>query len=380
VSDDDLSAIVHPGPRMVKRERGEGGLFRMNGSRMWYGQWYREGKQVRVSLKTDVKEKAKRELRRLMGENEGGAAPENLTRKLRYGNLRQALLDDYTFRGNKSLQTLKDGSETIWGLAALDQFFGYTKTALGLPVKSISIDKIREFIRKRQEEKIGNAAINRSLAMLRRMLNIARIDGKIQFMAVVRLLKEPPARKGFVEREQFETVLSKLPDHLRPLATFLYYCGVRVGEAKQIVWSQIDLKKALVRLEGEQTKTSEARIIPLPDVLVSVLKNVRLKQGLVFDSRGLRDDWSKAVKAAEMPNLLIHDLRRSAIRNLIAAGVAEKVAMSISGHKTRAVFDRYHIVSTDDVVKAMQKLQNNLLTSGHNGESSVRGLLADNRK
>jgi hypothetical protein len=63
-----------------------------------------------------------------------------------------------------------------------------------------------------------------------------------------------------------------------------------------------------------------------------------------------------------------------------AAGVAEKVAMSISGHKTRAVFDRYHIVSTDDVVKAMQKLQNNLLTPGQNGESSVRGLLADGRK
>src|SRR6267378_918298 len=365
---------------MVKRERGEGGLFRMKGSRNWYGQWYREGKQVRVSLKTEVKEKAKRELRRLMGESERGAAPENLTRKLRYGNLRQALLDDYTARGNKSLQILKDGSETIWGLAALDEFLGYTKTDPGLPVKSISVDKIREFIRKRQEEKIGNAAINRSLALLRRMFNIARIDGKIQFMPVVRLLKEPPARKGFVEREQFETVLSKLPEPLRPLATFLYYCGVRVGEAKQIVWSQIDLKNALVRLEGEQTKTSEARIIPLPDVLVSVLKNVKLKEGLVFDSRGLRDEWSKAVKAAEKPNLLIHDLRRSAIRNLIAAGVAEKVAMSISGHKTRAVFDRYHIVSTDDVVKAMQKLQNNLLTPGQNGESSVRGLLADSRK
>lgn len=365
---------------MVKRERGEGGLFQMKGSRMWYGQWYQNGKQVRVSLKTDVKEKAKRELRRKMGDAERGAAPENETRKLRYGNFRQALLDDYTRRGNKSLQTLADGSETIWGLSALDKFFGYSSTSQGSLVASITVDKIREFVRKRQGEKTGNAAINRSLALLRRMFNIARTDGKIQFMPAVRLLKEPPARKGFVELEQFETILSKLPENLRPLATFLYYCGVRVGEAKQIMWSQIDLRKALVRLEGEQTKTSEPRIIPLPDVLVSVLKDAKLKEGLVFDSQGLRDEWSKAVKAAEMPNLLIHDLRRSAIRNLIAAGVAEKVAMSISGHKTRAVFDRYHIVSTDDVVKAMQKLQNNLLTPGQNGESSVRGLLADSRK
>lgn len=127
----------------------------MKGSRMWYGQWYQSGKQVRVSLKTDVKEVAKRELRRLMGNSERGAAPENLTRKLRYGNLRQALLDDYTARGNKSLQTLADGTETIWGLAALDEFFGYSETNPGPPVATITVDSIGKFIRKRQENKIG---------------------------------------------------------------------------------------------------------------------------------------------------------------------------------------------------------------------------------
>src|SRR5215470_13163392 len=132
---------------MVKRERGEGGLFRMKGSRMWYGQWYQNGKQVRVSLRTAVKEKAKRELRRKMSAAESGAAPENETRKLRYGNLRQALLDDYTRRGNKSLQTLSDGKETIWGLAALDSFFGFSDSTPGDAVSSVTIDRIRDFIR-----------------------------------------------------------------------------------------------------------------------------------------------------------------------------------------------------------------------------------------
>jgi integrase len=360
---------------MVKRERGEGGLFRVKNSPNFYGQWYINGKQIRVSLKTNIKEEAKRELRRLMGESERGGAPENLKRKVRYGNLRQALLDDYTARGNKSLQTLADGKETIWGLGALDKFFGYSEQTAGQPVSSITVDTIRKFVRERQEDKIGNAAINRSLALLRRMLNIARIDGKIQYMPPVRLLKEPPARKGFVVRAQFEELLSKLPVHLRPLVTFLYYCGVRVGEAVQIEWKQVDLSGALIRLEVEQTKTSEARVVPLPDVLVDVLKRVNKKEGLVFSDKGLRDDWTKATKTANLKGLLVHDLRRSAIRNLIAAGVPEKVAMSISGHKTRSVFDRYHIADERDVVNAMNQLQNKQLVESKNGESLVRGLL-----
>ncbi len=329
-----------------------------------------------MSLKTDVKEKAKRELRRKMGDAERGVAPENEIRKLRYGNLRQALLDDYTRRGNKSLQTLADGTDTIWGLSALDRFFGYSSTNQGSFVNAITVDRICDFVRKRQEGKTGSAAINRSLALLRRMFNIARTEGKVQFMPVVRLLKEPPPRKGFLTRAQFGHLLSKLPAHLRPLVTFLYYCGVRVGEATQIEWGQVDLQGALIRLEGEQTKTSEARVVPLPDVLVDSLKGVKKKEGLVFSDRNLRQEWSVATKAAEMPGLIVHDLRRSAIRNLIAAGVPEKVAMSVSGHKTRAVFDRYHIVDAADVVNAMSKLQNKQLVESKSGESLVRGLLS----
>jgi len=356
---------------MAKRERGTGGLIRRPGSRMWYAQVHdANGKPKRYSTGTDVKQRAQGFLRNLLVDLDRGVPL--ISKKFRYEDLRVALIQNYIERGNKSLQTTADGEQTIWGLKALDGHFK------GFQVSKITTDAARQFAQKRLAQGAANATVNGSLALLRRMLSIAKEDGKLATPPKIRMLKPGPPRKGFLPRDQFDNLLSHVPANLKPLVTLLYFCGVRVGEALQIDWTQVDLPGALIRLEAEQTKNSEPRIVPLPDILVGMLEVVEDKSGTVFDGTNLRKEWHKACAAAGLgtltkvegkpdpvyTGLLIHDLRRSAIKNLMKAGVPEKVAMSISGHKTRAVFDRYHIVDTEDVVEAMRRVQTVSVQSG----------------
>ncbi len=78
--------------------------------------------------------------------------------------------------------------------------------------------------------------------------------------------------------------------------------------------------------------------------------------GLTEEARAKRREWLKANPRAGLLGALRHDFRRTAVRNLVNATVPERVAMTITGHKTRAVFDRYHIVSPGDLQEAARKL------------------------
>ncbi|HUC30026.1 MAG TPA: site-specific integrase [Candidatus Acidoferrum sp.] len=375
---------------MTRRAKGEGSLIRRKGCRYWYASFYDAfGKQVRTSTKKTGKMEALAELRRLMGDSERGLPVAN--GKVRYAELRAALIQDYVDSGNKTLELRSDGTETIVGLRPLDMACGYKPAKDGLPedagmlVSAINVDWINKFKAKRVDDGVGPAMINRSLQALRRGLNLLRENGKIAVVPKVKLKKEPPARKGWVEQADFERLLAALPTYLRPLIAFMYYTGVRKGEALSIEWPQVDLNAGTITVEEEQAKNEEPRVLPLPSEVLATLRDREHKQGRVFDGTNLRTEWEIACAAVglgtrtlkqteherkdrkkprtvsykwhEYRGLRLHDLRRSAVRNLIRAGVSQKVAMDISGHKTTNVFQRYNITSPKDVLAAMRLVE-----------------------
>ncbi len=134
-------------------------------------------------------------------------------------------------------------------------------------------------------------------------------------------------------------------------------------------WRDVDLTGHVVRLRPELSKNKTGRVLPLQGELLDVLERAATRRRLdctrVFHVDGqpigaFRKSWARACKTAGLENLIVHDLRRSAVRNMVRAGITERACMALSGHKTRAIFDRYNIVSEADLTDAAGKLHTHL--------------------
>jgi integrase len=336
-----------------RRPKGTGSIFQRG--RVWFIQYYWRGERRRESSHSYDRERAEQLLHKRLGEIATGRYLGIVADQATIGDLIDLVIEDYKFRKLRSVSVVE------WRANA------HLEHLRKLPAMRFNASEVKRYVAGRRAEGAGDATINRELAIIRRGFTLGK-QGDPPLVASVPYipkLEEDNVRQGFLEPEQYERLLEELPPRLKALFVCAYHVGTRKGELRKLQWSQVDFESALINLTARQTKGKTARLLPVYGAMERWLR--KQLEGRppecpwVFYHHGkpvgaqLRG-WREACDRAELPGLLFHDLRRSAVRNMKRAGVQDKVAMQISGHKTRAVFDRYNIIDEGDLGDAAKKL------------------------
>jgi integrase len=334
------------------------GTIYKRGQTYWL-KYYRNGKPYYESVKSSKETDAKKLLKKREGEISDGKLPGVYFDRVKFDELAEDFLRDYKINKKKSLRKAQECVEHL------------KRRFEGFRIIQIDTPKIQAYIEYRLDEDAANATINRELSALKRMLNMGarQTPPKVDRVPYIPMLKENNIRKGFFEHSDFIALRDALPSYLKGFVTFAYKTGWRVSEISNLTWKQVDLKQGIVRLEPGEAKNDEGRTVYLDEELKEVFnsqwekrKKSRKLTPHVFLARNgeemiksFRKPWDKACQDAGIGKRLFHDFRRTAVRNMVRAGVPERVVMMVSGHKTRSVFERYNIVNDTDLKLAAQR-------------------------
>lgn len=325
---------------------------------IWWVRYYREGRRHEESSRSRKKGDAERLLKLREGDVARGVPVTPKFGQLRFDEAAEDMFLDYRVNNKRTLADVECRVRKH-----LRPVFG------GRRMGSITTADVQRFVARRQTANASNGEINRELTTLKRMFSLSLQGGKLLAKPHIPLLHEDNVRKGFFEHDQFEAVAAHLPNELVLMLRFAYITGWRVrSEVQTLQWRQVDFAAGEVRLDPGTTKNKQGRTFPFTDTLREVLvSQLVVADGLqqttgticpwVFhrDGRPIKTfvtAWRTACIRAGCPGKIPHDLRRTAVRNLIRAGVSEPVAMAMTGHLTRSVFDRYNIVSSRDLRNA----------------------------
>jgi integrase len=266
---------------------------------------------------------------------------------------------DCGVRGVKGLKSLHSHLKHVRAFFGLDRALAVTRERL------LGYVRTRQKATSRRGTLTSNTTINRELEGLQAAFTLAVDSGTLAIAPKFPSLPEHNARQGFFEHGDFYAVLAQLRDPgVVDFLEWFYLTGMRPEETRSLTWECFDRETWTLRLHARDAKIGQARMLalegPLRATVERRLKDRRFGCDFVFHRNGkrvgeFRKSWKSACRRAGVSGKIPYDLRRTAVRNTVRAGVPERVAMAISGHKTRAVFDRYNITSEKDLREAVTK-------------------------
>lgn len=336
------------------RARGTGRVY-LRGSIWWISYCWR-GKEHRETSGSPKRSVASKLLRARLGEMGAGKLVSPTEKHVMFEDLGADIVRERKLRGARSAQDVE------YHLVHLRAAFRFDRAI------DITPSRIRAYVETRLAEAAAPATINRELSTLIRMFNIARGDDRLLYCPKVSKLAEAEPRQGFFEHPEYLAVRAQLADvpAYQDVLDFAYFTGWRRREITGLEWGDVDLAGRVIRLRPSQSKSRIGRVYAMSGEALAVIERRdaarTLVAPLVFHRAGApvgdwRKVWKRACKDAGVPDKLFHDLRRTVVRNLTRSGTPERLAMSITGHRTRKVFDRYNIVTEDDLRRAAESLE-----------------------
>lgn len=259
-------------------------------------------------------------------------------------------------------------------------YFGDTRLTAITPSKVEGYREARRLDERKHGGPLKTATLNRDLALLKHMLNYAVREEWVDKNPVsqVKLWKENNVRDRVLDPEEFERLQAHSAPHLQAINLMAYQTGMRSGEILGLTWDRVDFKAGMVRLRPEDTKTEEARLIPLTVELTHLLRDLYklryLHEDHVFLVKGqsvnsVKTAFKAACRRANIEGFKFHDFRHTAVTNMRRAGIDHLTIMRITGHKTLEVFKRYNSFLEGDLKEAASRF-NTYLTLAHSGQKS----------
>ena len=341
------------------KARGQGRIY-VRGGKFWI-QYYCRGQLFRESSESNVRRVAGDLLKKRLGQMGRGEFVGTAVEKTTFEDMAAMIVNDYKINGRRSLDRVQLSIRHLRGT------FGHMRAI------DITHDRLMAYVSGRLE-RAKPATVKLDVAALRRMFKLARKSGKVTHRPEFPTITVQNARTGFFEQAELRAVLAELSTDVRPLVEFLSFTGWRVSEAEALHWSQVDQAGGVIRLEVGTTTSRAGRVFPyaaLPGLAALIATQrertsaLEREHGLlcpwVFHREGkpiasFNAAWRRACERAGVAGRFVHDLRRSAARNLVRSGVPEHTAMALLGHKTRSIFDRYCIVDESDLAEGVRKL------------------------